>query len=100
MRVYLDDLRPLPSDFDVLARSSAEALDLLRGGRVRFLSLDHDLGGEDTGYLVARWIEQAAFEGTLPPLGWAIHSANPVGRRNMEMALRRAERYWQQPRPC
>jgi hypothetical protein len=95
MRLYLDDLRPLPDDFDRLARTAGEAIDLLRAGRVTFLSFDHDLGTEETGYTVAKWIEQAAFEGTLPPLRWAIHTANPVGRRNIEAAMRNAERYWQ-----
>jgi hypothetical protein len=94
VRVYLDDLRPMPSGFDVVVRTCEEALALLQTGRVTFLSLDHDLGTEDTGYTVAKWIERAAFEGTLPALGWAIHSTNPVGRRNMEAALRNAERYW------
>jgi hypothetical protein len=94
MRVYLDDLRSLPADFDVVVRTAAEALALLQEGRVTFLSLDHDLGTEETGYTVAKWIEQAAFAGTLAPLGWAVHSANPVGRGNIESALRNADRFW------
>jgi hypothetical protein len=101
MRLYLDDLRDLPPGFDLAVRSADEALALLRTGRVTFLSFDHDLGTEATGDTVARWIEQAAFEGTLAPLGWTVHSANPVGRRNIEAALRNAERFWQarQARP-
>src|SRR5262245_10223826 len=99
MRVYLDDIRPLPPGFDVVVRTSAEAIALLQTGSVTFLSLDHDLGTEDTGYTVARWIEQAAFEGRLQPPEWVVHSANPVGRSNIEMALRNAQRYWQQHHP-
>jgi hypothetical protein len=96
MRLYLDDLRPLPNDFDQAVRTAAEAIAILRSGQVAFLSFDHDLGTDDTGYTVAKWIEQSAFEGTLPPLGWAVHSANPVDRANIEAALRNAERFWSQ----
>jgi hypothetical protein len=99
MRVNLDDLRTLPNGFDVLVRFAAEAIPLLQAGQVAFLSLDHDLGTEETGYTVAKWIEQAAFAGTVPRLGWAIHSANPVGRGNIEAALRNADRFRQQGTP-
>ncbi|MBY0227710.1 MAG: hypothetical protein K2W96_00380 [Gemmataceae bacterium] len=94
MRLYLDDVRDMPPGFDHCARTAAEALDLLRTGRVAFLSFDHDLGTEETGYTVASWIERAAFDGTLPRLGWAVHSANPVGRANIEAAMRNADRFW------
>jgi hypothetical protein len=95
MRVYLDDLRPAPPGFDVLVRSAAEALAILQTGQVTFLSFDHDLGTEETGYTVAKWIEQAAFAGALRSIGWAVHSANPVGRGNIEAAMRNAERFWE-----
>jgi hypothetical protein len=94
MRLYLDDLRDVPPGFDAVARTAAQCLALLRIGRVTFLSLDHDLGTEDTGYTVASYIEKAAFDGTLARIGWAIHSANPVGQANMETALRNADRFW------
>lgn len=96
MRLYLDDLRDMPPSFDHCARTASEALALLRTGRVSFLSFDHDLGTEETGYTVASWIERAAFDGTLARLGWAVHSANPVGRANIEIAMRNAERFWDQ----
>jgi hypothetical protein len=99
VRVYLDDLRPMPEGFDVVVRTCEEVIALLKTGHVTFLSLDHDLGTEETGYTVAKWIEQAAFEGTLAALEWAIHSANPVGRQNIEAALRSAQRCWQQHDP-
>jgi len=94
VRLYLDDLREPPADFDTVARTAEEALALLRAGRVTFLSFDHDLGTDATGYTVARWIEEQAHAGTLAPLGWAVHSANPVGRRNIEAALTNADRFW------
>jgi hypothetical protein len=94
--VYLDDLRPTPSQYDVHARTAAEAIALLRTGKVQFISLDHDLGEakNGTGYDVAKEIEEAAYHGRIPPLFWGIHSANPVGRKNMQTALKNADKYW------
>lgn len=102
MRLWVDDLRPMPPDFDRYARTAAEAIELLAAGAVTHISLDHDLGDEcnGTGYEVARWVERKAFEWSqgeadgLPPLTWAIHSQNPVGVGNMLLALRNADRFW------
>ena len=33
------------------------------------------------------------------PVEWAVHSANPVGRRNMTVALARADTYWADATP-
>jgi hypothetical protein len=85
----------LPPGFDVHVRTAEEATRHLASGQVKFVSLDHDLGENlQTGYDLAKWIEKAAYEGVLPPLSWAIHSANPVGRQSMEQAMRNADRFW------
>jgi hypothetical protein len=102
MRVWLDDVRPMPAGFDVHVKTAAEAIALLRRGDVRLISLDHDLGdaANGTGYDVARWIEERAFAWSqgepdgLPPLEWRFHSQNPVGLGNMTQALRNATRFW------
>ena len=103
MKVWLDDLRPMPAGFDVHARTAGEAIALLQQGGVTLLSLDHDLGGPEngTGYEVAKWIEEHAFRwsqdepGGLPLLEWRIHSRNPVGLQNMVLALQNASRFWE-----
>ena len=43
MKVYLDDLRPVPDGW-VLAKTASEAIGLLTTRTVTDLSLDHDLG--------------------------------------------------------
>ncbi len=99
MRVWLDDVRVMPAQsFTVHVTTAAEAIDLLATGRVEAISLDHDLGPAEagTGYDVAKYIEENAYHGRLPKLEWAIHSANAVGRKNMERALLRAEQFWLQ----
>lgn len=104
MKVWLDDERD-PNDpiiqqqFGatpdmVWVKTSKDAIELLRNGKVEFLSLDHDLGPDDDGYKVARWIEEQAYFKQLKPLKWAIHSQNSVGSNNIKMAMLAAHEYW------
>jgi hypothetical protein len=93
MRLWIDDLRPPPDHWWHWAKTSAEALEVL-GCDVCEISFDHDLGGDDTAMPVAREIERLAFEGQIHGMTWHVHSANPVGRANLEAAMRSAERFW------
>lgn len=67
---------------------------MLEKGIIHFVSFDHDLGIGKTGYDIAKWIEQKAYEGKIKKLKWEIHSANPVGEKNIRMAMENADRYW------
>ncbi len=74
------------------ARSSeeAKALVLEHGMPIR-MSLDHDLGGDDTTMSFLHWLSEqgglltrypdGSHEGLIP--SYVVHSANPVGRDNM-----------------
>jgi hypothetical protein len=44
--------------------------------------------------MVAKWIEEAAFNKQIPPLSWRVHSFNPKGKSNMIAALQSADRFW------
>lgn len=94
MRVWVDDVRPMPADFDIWLRTADATITALRVGGVKHLSLDHDLGEEKTGYDIAKFIEEAAYKKLLAPMTVAIHSANPVGRKNILLAIARAEMFW------
>lgn len=98
MRVWLDDVRPMPSGFDIHCRTAKEARAALASGKVTFISFDHDLGdsspNEETGYSVGQSISLMAYFGTLPRLDWAIHSANPVGAANIRFTMANAEKAW------
>lgn len=96
VQVWLDDERPIPSDYDVHVRTAEEAIALLKSGRVSRISLDHDLGQEKTGYDVAKWIEENAMKGTLRKLNVRVHTQNPVGNQNILAAIKNAQRYWGQ----
>lgn len=93
--IYLDDIRVPPSDQWVVVRTAEAAYLAVRkhykAGKAIVLSLDHDLGKDiPTGYDLLNWLEKdivtdAAFR---PDIGFLIHSANPVGRDNMNRAIK------------
>ena len=94
MKLWLDDERAMPPQFDTQVKTAEEAITLLKTQQVTHISFDHDLGEGQTGYDVAKWIEKRAWYGTMPPMEWQIHSANPVGRQNITIAMKNADRYW------
>lgn len=88
--LWLDDLRPCPYEGWRIARSTEEAKTLVTDlGPPTTMSLDHDLGGDDTAMRFVRWLSDVHFE-TIPD--WQIHSANPVGRDNLRSFLLSWER--------
>lgn len=92
-KLWLDDERPCLYDESegwVVARSSEEARGLvMRLGPPERMSLDHDLGGDDTAMVFVHWLSDNHFE-KLPK--WQIHSENPVGIENLKSFLRSWER--------
>lgn len=96
MRVYLDDQRKPGGDW-VVTQTVAETIKLLETRMVDELSLDHDLGEDDTvgtGYDVLLWLEQqVATKGFKPPAILKVHSANSAARPKMEQAIEQIRRY-------
>lgn len=94
-KLWLDDERPAPPDW-VHCHTPTSAIALLQRGDVDEISLDHDLQlpEPENGYKVAAFIEEAAYNGDIPPLKWRIHSGNTVGRQKMTQALQNADRFW------
>ena len=94
MKIYVDDLRPVPEGY-VGCKSVNETIALIgkiekEHGVIEVLDLDHDLGdysndGGDAIKLLDYLVEHERFY----PI--KIHTANPVGRANMERVIRR---YW------
>mgnify|MGYP005870672259 FL=1 len=99
MKLWLDDLRPVPYGYEG-AKSVNEAKKLIQeaehnGIEIEALDLDHDLGDyADQGGDAIRLLDWLAERGTFYPV--EIHTANPVGRANMERILVRywGEQYW------
>jgi hypothetical protein len=78
----------------VIARSYKEAIDFLDSEQFDEVSLDHDIasfvgGREKTGYDIAMWLAERKNNGLYVPPIVRCHSANPVGRANIEAVVTR-----------
>lgn len=93
MKVFLDDVREAPAGW-VWIKYAEFLIPFLdqNWNRVECLSLDHDLTLPLTGYDVVKWIEEQVADGRYVPFGIVIHSANPVGRKNMVAGILSIER--------
>ncbi len=94
MKIWVDDLRPVPQGYEG-AKSVNEAIELIRkaeknGIEIEVLDLDHDLGdySKDGGDAI-KLLDWLAERETFYPI--EIHTANPVGRANMERMI---ARFW------
>lgn len=94
MRVWLDDERPMPQDYDLWVKDGDHCVELLKAGLVTHLSFDHDLDGRVDGYAVALFVEVMAEQAAMKPFTWDVHSANPPGRDRITAAMEAAERFW------
>lgn len=103
-KLFVDDVRDLtwvypdanPDEW-VVCRSVLEAATAIsRLGWPSFVSFDHDLGLDvPTGYDLAKILIELDLDtpsnedGMPKDFGFAVHSANPVGRANIEAMLTR-----------
>lgn len=95
MKLWLDDVRPAPPEYDYKAGSVNAAKMMIKsaedlGEPIEVLDLDHDLGdnacdGGD-GIKLLDWLVERK---TFYPI--KLHTANPVGRANMQRMI---DRYW------
>lgn len=94
MRIWVDDIRKVPEGY-IGCKSVNETIALiekleLEGKNIRIIDLDHDLGsyasdGGDAIKILDYLVEYDKFYKI------NIHTANPVGRANMQRVL---NRYW------
>lgn len=84
-KLYLDDVRPIPEGW-VGARTVAEFISLIESrGLPDALSLDHDLGGEETAMEAVHWMIDRELDTREVTI--TVHSANPVGADNLRGLL-------------
>ena len=86
-KLYVDDVRNPPDTTWIIARTSSEAIVICKNQKTMpgIMSLDHDLGGEDTimtflKELFEYWCEHFNSKETIPK--YVVHSANPIGSKN------------------
>lgn len=96
--LWVDDERELRDDLVEKGWTSAnsfhQAITKLELIEFAVVSLDHDLGSfygytELTGYHIVQWLVQRKMDGLYVPKTILVHSANPVGRKNMEETIKR-----------
>ena len=92
-RLYLDDLRPTPEGFDRVYNYKEFVAYLEREGLPDFISFDHDLGEDLSGYDCAKYLVEYCLEHQLPLPDYQVHSQNPVGRENIERLLENFKRF-------
>jgi hypothetical protein len=87
-KLYLDDVRDPPEPGYTVVRNSLMAVVTVvqRGKLPSFMSLDHDLGGDDNTMRFLKelhhiWEEQGANPEDIPQ--YIVHSANPIGTKNI-----------------
>ena len=90
MKIWVDDIRIPPAWDWIWAKSSSEALVFLQNHldadeTVEIMSLDHDLGGDDTTRPIVLW----CCENDFWPVEVRVHSANPVGVEWLEGMIER-----------
>lgn len=86
-RLFIDDLRDPPAGDWIIARSSSHAKDIvIDKGLPFFISFDHDLGGDDTAMVFVHWLIEMCMDNPALnfPRDFTIHSANPVGVKNID----------------
>lgn len=94
VKIWVDDIRPVPIGYEG-TKSVDETIALIEeieaeGGEIELIDLDHDLGDYvKYGGDAIKILDYLAERETSYPI--AIHTANPVGRANMERMI---ERYW------
>lgn len=91
--IFIDDIRfpktDIYKDFDDIFiyrnyKDSIKALNFLKDKDYEiYMSLDHDLGEDKTGYDIAKYI----VENNINIYGFNIHSMNVVGRKNIRDLL-------------
>lgn len=96
IKIWLDDIREMPiTHFNVHAKTVHDAMMYIRTGEVAAISFDHDLGTEETGYDLAKFVEKLAYNNEIPRISWNVHSQNPVGAANIRAAMKKADQYWE-----
>lgn len=93
--IWLDDIREVPQklkdnkEYDVIhVRNFDQFVKYIETkGLPNFISFDHDLGEEKDGYDCAKFLVQYCMNKDCDIPDYEIHSANPVGTKNISSYL-------------
>lgn len=93
-KLWIDDVRPAPDNTWRVADHALEAMKITVKEAPEFISFDHDLGEGMSGLDVAKCLVDRditalanGFKYLPDNFAFAVHSANPVGKENIEKYL-------------
>lgn len=92
VKLYLDDLRPTPEDFQRVYSYDEFVVFISLNGLPASISFDHDLGPGKTGYDCAKFLVEYCLDHGITNINFSVHSQNPVGKENIEFLLRNFNR--------
>ena len=98
--IFLDDER-FPSSKDekdyTIVRNYEDFVDLINTlGLPKYISFDHDLGENETGYDCAKFLVEYCLDNNKKPtFEFYVHSQNPVGRENIKRLLNNFKRLYE-----
>jgi len=95
-KIFLDDIRiPLDENW-IIVKSYVDFINFIKSHQwdlIEEISLDHDLGLEDeterNGYDVAKWLVNHSIDNNVILPIIKVHSANPVGSKNIISLINR-----------
>ncbi len=96
-KIYLDDIRTPSNDDFIILRSHEEAVEYVKNNGIpQYISFDHDLGCDEkgnifpSGFDFAKYLVDMDIENKycfLDDFQFNVHSANPIGKKNIESLL-------------
>ena len=93
MRIWVDDVRKKPKEYDVQFKSVYDTIDFIefcirKNVKIELISLDHDAGcyaNEGGDYIkILDWMIENNFRCPV-----RLHTMNPVGRGNLRRLMKR-----------
>lgn len=95
MKLWVDDLRPMPPGYDVWAKNYHEAVAFIDTGKVTHISFDNDLGEPLEGRHIIDYMYELAYFKTIPPIRMQVHSSNGGAIPAMLQGINQLYLYWE-----
>lgn len=97
MKLWIDDKRPMPDDYDIHVYTVEDAIQHISKGIISHVGFDNDLGeGLREGYELACWIEEQAYYGNINSMTYSIQSDNSSARPRIRQAMENAIKFWKE----
>jgi len=96
VKLFIDNIRKPKTSGWKIVRSYKTAINFFKKHECpSIISIDHDLGGDKTGYDIVKWLCEYDMDTNYldDVMIVKIHSANPVGKQNIRSYLENYSRF-------